>query len=159
MRALQLTAVVLLVASGIAGASAHGQASEPPAGFAGTWRISGAEPVAADADHPAAAPNAALVGATVEFRAGKVVGPSFVGCDGAYYETVESPPQGLFQGFYADADEAARRARELGLSTDAAPTLRVACDTGSFDYHRSMAEQPATLLIMLDRVIYTLQRD
>jgi hypothetical protein len=116
--------------------------------FAGSWRVersSSPEWIAT----PMRARNN-LLGATIAFDARDVRAPSPLGCRRATYEIVETPPQGLFQGAI-DEPDAAAAARELGLSDVAAPTLRVACDTGSFDYHR---DETGGLMIMLDNVVY-----
>lgn len=135
--------------------------SRPPDAFAGAWRVVGG---AAEAGAPAGATaDPDLVGATVAFADGRVDAPHPLGCGGAAYEQDALSAQGLFQGVLDDAgpDAAAHtlaRARALGFSDAAAPTLRVNCDTGSFDYHRLPAPTPPRLVLMLDWVIYTLER-
>lgn len=99
--------------------------------------------------------NRAIVGQRVSFEDDSVGGPGPIGCGNATYEIVESPPQGLFQGYLAEPGAAADAVRELHLSATSAPTLRVNCDTGSFDYH---LDERGGLVIMLDNVLYHLTR-
>jgi hypothetical protein len=116
--------------------------------FAGSWRIErSSSPAWIAAPLPA---RNDLLGATIAFEARDVRAPSPLGCRRATYEVVETPPQSLFQGGI-NQPVAAATARELGLSDVAAPTLRVACDTGSFDYH---LDEAGGLMIMLDNVLY-----
>ena len=96
-----------------------------------------------------------LVGRRVSFEDGTVDAPAPIGCGHARYSLVESPPQGLFQGYLEAPDSAANAARELHLSVISTPTVRVDCDTGSFDYH---VDERGELVIMLDQVLYHLTR-
>lgn len=129
-----------------------------PAGedWCGDWRIAEAARVEWS-EPPALQPvsDDALLGKTVGFDANAVHGPSPLGCAGATYERTKVMPQGLFQGLAAEMPEKAEwLAQALNLAPDDAPTWRVACDTGAFDYHLS---RDAKLMLMLDQVIYTLE--
>lgn len=132
------------------------EAPHPEAGFAGTWRIAGGEPAGIDNAAPAE-PQSTLIGATVTFNERAVEAPQPLGCAGARYETHPLPADMLFQGTLGDA--AVTRAQALDLSATAAPTLMVQCDNGLFDYHLTQGSgiTAPRLLIMLDRVIYTLE--
>ena len=128
--------------AGLAGATAQAQES-----FAGVWRIVGA--VTASDAAPAFS---RLVGETIDFESGKVTGPSPLACENARYETVTMGVPGLFQGALPET-QAVRLAGGLGMPAEI-ETLRIDCDTGSFDYHAAGSR----LVIMLDGVIYLLDR-
>lgn len=151
--------VLLLLGTAAASAreSTARETASPAPAFAGAWRIASGEPAGIDGGAPAAT-DAALLGATVTFGEGVVEAPRPLGCTHARYEARELPADGLFQGTLGAA--AAARAQALGLSATATPTLMLRCDSGLFDYHlRQGSSDTATrLLIMLDRVIYTLER-
>jgi hypothetical protein len=118
-----------------------------PQGFAGAWRIVAAFDLGLE---PSASP---LIGAEVAFAESRVAAPHPLGCGGARFEEVTVPPLGLFQGAFTEEAEAEAFARAAGLGL-AALTLRVDCDTGSFDYHVAGGD----LLLMLDGVILRLRR-
>lgn len=134
--------------------------ADPRGPYAGAWHIIESEPARLPGDATDAVPDAALLGSRIAFLPDRVDGTGVFGCANAQYEIVTPPAAGLFQGAYGEDPEAERRAAALHLSPEATPTLRVGCDTGSFDFHQTEpGMDPDRLLIMLDRVIYTLQRD
>lgn len=142
----------------LAAATAAGHDSSlPDSGFSGAWRITGGEPAGIDNAAPTE-PLSTLIGATVAFNEHAIEAPPPLGCAGARYEIQRLPADMLFQGTLGDT--AVARAQALDLSPTAAPTLMVQCDTGLFDYHLTQGSDAADphLLIMLDRVIYTLER-
>jgi len=118
--------------------------------FDGNWRIIGASDTAGT---PAEA--APPVGESLTFLPDRVDGPHPLGCGGAAYDLVFVPPPGLFQGSLSQ-EEAEAVAERLRLLPEA-PTLRVDCDGGSFDYH-ALAEAPPRLVIMLDGRLVMLER-
>lgn len=125
--------------------------------FADEWRIVGSEPARIDR-RPAQPADERLLGARLVFETGRVVAPAPLGCENARYEMQSVPAQGLFQGTLGETESAARRAESLGLSGTATPTLGVICDGGLFDYHAATSSDGSRrLLIMLNRVIYTLE--
>ncbi len=141
------------------GAAAAGGHDHPPpdSAFLGTWRITGGTPGQID-DAAPSPPRPDLVGATVSFTGHAVEAPHPLGCNDARYQIQALPADMLFQGTLGDA--AVARAHALELSATATPTLMVQCDGGLFDYHLTEAHGATAphLLIMLDRVIYTLER-
>jgi hypothetical protein len=89
-------------------------------------------------------------GATVQFTDKGVVAPHPLQCDGARYEWIFLPLDGLFEGGLHKPEEA----RANGLATANVPTLRAACATGSFDYHRTASGE---LRLALDNVVWSLR--
>jgi hypothetical protein len=144
---------LVLVAATAAGGAPEGR----DARFSGAWRIAAGEPAGIDDDAPAE-PLPTLIGATVRFDATTIEAPHPLGCGGARYEVQALPAEMLFQG--TPGDTARTLANALDLSPIAAPTLMARCDTGVFDYHLTQGSGATgpNLLIMLDRVIYTLER-
>ena len=126
-------------------------------GFAGTWHVTSSAPGGL-ADVAATPTRVPLVGKTLTFEPTSVLAPHPLGCDNAVYEVYAMPAEGLFQGGLGDTAKA--RAEALDLSPTAAPTLMVGCDGGLFDYHRTKGNDGTGqhLLIMLDGMIYTLER-
>lgn len=116
---------------------------------AGPWRIEVAQaaPWATDG-----LVHTQLEGAVLSFDDGAVSGPAPLGCANASYEFVVSPAEGMFQGGLPEPATAAAEA--LGVVHLPVATLRVNCDSGSFDYHMIA---PDTLLTALDNVIWTLR--
>lgn len=129
----------------------------PDSAFSGTWHIAGGEPGGIDDGAPSP-PQSNLIGATLTFTEHAVEAPHPLGCNDAHYEIHALPADMLFQGTLGDA--AMTRAQALDLSSSAAPTLMVRCDNGLFDYHLTQGRDATNprLLIMLNRVIYTLER-
>lgn len=121
--------------------------------FAGMWRVSQitrpdwVEPVAIP-EHPTL-----RLGDSIVFAKRAVKATGAVGCAHATYEILYIEPPSLFQGALEDAATAAAVAGTFGLS-ESARTLRVNCDTGSFDYHHGSKG----LVIQYDNIVYTLQR-
>lgn len=124
--------------------------------WCGDWRIAEAARVEwGEVPVLQQVPEDALLGKTVGFDTSAVRGPLPLGCAGAAYEWTNVMAQGLFQGVAAEMPEKAEwLAQALNLARNDAPTWRVACDTGAFDYHLS---RDAKLMLMLDQVIYTLE--
>lgn len=122
--------------------------------FLGRWRVTHAMPPAwPDLE---ATPPPAWVGSEVVFGAAQVHAPSPLSCGNARYRFALLPVDGLFQGALASLHDAPDRTRELGLDTKGTPTLQLSCDAGVFDLHR---DDRGRLLMMLDHVIYVLERD
>ena len=141
----------------VAATAAGGDSEGPDAIFSGVWRISGGESAGIDDDAPAE-PLPTLIGATVRFDATTIEAPHPLGCANARFEYQTLPADMLFQGTLGDT--ATTRATALDLSPTAAPTWMAQCDNGLFDYHLTQGRDAPgpNLLIMLDRVIYTLER-
>jgi hypothetical protein len=120
----------------------------------GSWRIAGgrAAPWAPAAAGPLA--NAELEGTRVEIGADEVLADSPLGCANLEHELVVSPADGIFQGNLPNP--AAQSARLVGIERIPAFTMRIACDTGVFDYHQIPGD---TLLIGLDNVVWKVVPD
>jgi hypothetical protein len=132
---------LLMLAKSPAGAAAQ----------AGTWRItSGAWAPWVKAPSGALS-NVSLQGSTLEFAAGRIIGPAPLGCAQAVYEFVVTPAEGLFQGGLPEPANSSARA--VGVTYLPVMTLSVGCDTGVFDYHFVSADQ---LLTALDNVVWTM---
>jgi hypothetical protein len=119
----------------------------------GPWRLVASQAVPWPDAGARPAPDPALQGAALRFAAGRVEGPPPLACEGATYEVVLQPAEGLFQGALPAPAEPAARA--LGFASFPVATLRVACSGGSFDYH---FRDDATLLTALDAVLWRLER-
>jgi hypothetical protein len=115
----------------------------------GTWRI-----VRVQAIPPAhrETPSPALaVGASVRLHRRGIESPFPLGCSSTRMQVLDLPAEGLFQGTLSRPSVDAER---LGLAPPV-PTLRIDCDSGSWDLHAADAD---TLLFALDRRVYTLSR-
>lgn len=95
-----------------------------------------------------------LEGATVRFDEGRVNAPAPLGCEGAEYAFLISPAEGLFQGRIPERAQSA--ARDVGVVQLPVLTLRVDCDTGSFDYHYIGR---GALLTALDNAVWRLESE
>jgi hypothetical protein len=126
----------------------------PKATFAGAWRVVEATAAPWVKPHTLTRDETPLLTHALSFERGEVRGPSPVGCAHATYGTVVVPPKGLFQGSLPEGQEAAV-AKALGLGPPDAATLRVDCDTGTFDYH---LDNQGRLVFALSDVVYTMQR-
>lgn len=93
------------------------------------------------------------VGEELSFSARSLRGPGMFTCNNVRYETVSVPADGLFQGKLPAPTGAA--AERLGIGKAPLHSVRVNCDSGSFDFHRVDAD---TLLVAADNVIWTLDR-
>lgn len=98
--------------------------------------------------------SAALSGQTLQFSATVVQGPHPLGCRGLNHEFVLSPAEGLFQGALPEPAEV--YAQRLGFVRLPAISLRLNCDTGSFDYHLLT---PRHALLGLDNRVWRLRRE
>ena len=116
-----------------------------------TWRVG--KGVVAPWAKPGAATGAKLAGQAIIFSADRVTAPHPLGCGKARYEYVLSPAEGLFQGgLPAPAVPSARKA---GIAHLPALTMRVSCDSGTFDYHFTA---PGKAVIGLDNMVWPLAR-
>ncbi|HTO30545.1 MAG TPA: hypothetical protein VL202_05120 [Pararhizobium sp.] len=98
--------------------------------------------------------NGAYLGKTIRFSAHAVDGPPPFGCGDAKFSWSDMPAEGFFQGFAENAEKAVISARRVQLPNPAR-TLDVTCETGIFDFHM---RDENTMLIMLDLVVYTFER-
>ena len=139
--------VVMAVGLGLAaGQPAGADTWQPLAG----WRIEGGQ-VAPWAPSGTRV-DSALRGREVRFEATRLVAPHPLACDGARYEWIFVPPEGLFEGNLPVP--AAAAASRLGLGQERIATLRVGCTNAGFDFHRTGG---GTLLLGLDNVVWTLR--
>ncbi len=143
-----------LLLGSAAGGDAQPMGPSPDLMFAGVWRVVDAAAAPWTPPHRLTKAETPLLPSQIAFEASRVRGPSPVGCAHATYGTVLIPPKGLFQGSLPSGRESAL-ARSLGLGPPEAPTLRVDCDTGTFDYH---LDSKGRLVFVLDDVIYTMTR-
>lgn len=120
----------------------------------GNWMIASGTRFSAEGAAKGADEGDPYIGKTIGFSAHLVEGPSPFGCQGARFAWSDMPAEGFFQGFAENAEKAAANAKLLQLP-DPARTLSVTCDTGIFDYH---LHDDDTMLIMLDLVVYTIER-
>lgn len=81
--------------------------------------------------------------------------PGMPDCSAPAYSSIQSPPEGLFQGGLDVDGRAAASARMLGFAEGAAPGLRIDCPNSTLDLHR-LDDQ--TLVYALDNVLYTASR-
>jgi hypothetical protein len=130
-------------------ASVHAQAVNV---LSGSWYIASgrAAPWVATPE-PLSGTDRRFLGQTVVFSKARILAPTVLGCKGVTYAALSLLPEALFQGGLPAPVEDAARA--LGLQSFPAPSIRVTCDTGVFDYH--MVDD-ATALVALDNVIWTL---
>jgi hypothetical protein len=127
-----------------------------PGARADTWRPVEAWRIAGGRVAPWAQPDTRIDPAyqerEVRFHLTRVVAPHPLACDGARYEWIFVPPEGLFEGNLPAP--AAESARSLGLGETPIATLRVGCANAGFDFHRTSAGE---LLLGLDNVVWTLR--
>ncbi|KAB2844605.1 MAG: DUF3828 domain-containing protein [Burkholderiales bacterium] len=146
---------VAVVAIGLSGA-AYGKDSE---GFESAlpeakWRMTRSlrAPWTVEGQgHSASAP---LKGKLLRFSARGVDGPHPLACTQLQHEFVLSPAEGLFQG--ALPEPADSHVRTFGVRELPVLTLRVNCESGSFDYHLLSARRA---LLGFDNRIWRLQRE
>jgi hypothetical protein len=114
------------------------------------WRIEGGR--VAPWAPPGTRVDTAFEGREIRFEAARLSAPAPLACDGARYEWIFVPPEGLFEGnLPAPAAAAAGR---LGLGSGRIATLRVGCANAGFDFHRTSGGR---LLLGLDNVVWTLR--
>lgn len=118
----------------------------------GAWIIVQTSPPPWQAGMPVDTRIRDLIGEQVVFERTRVRAPGVLGCQGARYQQIAVPAEGLFQGALAGRADALERVATLGLAGPEIATLRVDCDNAGFDYHRA----GNVLLTMLDGVIVRL---
>jgi uncharacterized protein YecT (DUF1311 family) len=104
--------------------------------------------------HPLGKREAPLLEYALIFANGEVEGPLPLGCRHAKFATTVVEPKRLFQGSLPAGREE-DIAKELNLRPPSITTVKVDCDSGTFDYH---FDYDGNLQTALDGVIYTLQR-
>lgn len=118
----------------------------------GDWRVTRSRPapwLAPDIAPPAAA---LPIGATIRLSASGIDAPAPLACGRATTSRHRIPVEGLFQG---GLDRPTAQAAELGFGQGPHDSLRIDCDSGSWDFHAIGAD---VLLFALDQRIYTLSR-
>jgi hypothetical protein len=114
------------------------------------WRIEGGR--VAPWAQPGTRIDPVYQGREVRFELTRVIAPHPLACDGATYQWIFVPPEGLFEGnLPPPARQAATR---LGLGDGPIATLRVGCTNAGFDFHRTSGGE---LLLGLDNVVWTLR--
>jgi len=144
-------AIGLLLAS-LAGAQSMD--ASPEASFAGAWRVIGAKAAPWVKPHKLDKREAPLLEYAFIFTKGEVKGPLPLGCSHAKFATAVVEPAGLFQGNLPKGKQA-DIAEAMNLRPPEITTVRVDCDTGTFDYH---FDSGGNLVTALNGVVYTLQR-
>jgi hypothetical protein len=133
--------------------STRGARSMAPATIIGRWRIVRSTVAPWVMQAKIVNTHRDWIGRTITFEPHRVVGPGVLDCGQASYTPTSVPAEGLFQGsLLAPAKEAAAK---LGLVAMPVRGTSLRCDAGVFELHRADA---ATLLVALDKVIYTLDR-
>lgn len=121
--------------------------------FAGRWTVT--EVVRPDWIEPTSPEpiDPLRVGDSVEFAADAVNAKEPIGCQGADYQQTVVSLDGLFQGGISDKAKAVEVAQRFGLSASNA-TLRVNCDSGTFEYYQNKGG----LVMQFDNVVYRLNK-
>lgn len=118
----------------------------------GDWRVVRSRPAPWLAPHLAPPAAALRIGAPVRLSEHGIDAPAPLACGQATLSTHRIPAEGLFQG---GLDRPAAQAAELGFGRGPHDSLRIDCDSGSWDFH---AIGDDVLLFALDQRIYTLGR-
>jgi uncharacterized protein len=142
----------LLLAS--ARAAAQPMGPSPEASFAGVWRVVDARPAPWTTPRPLSATEVPLLEWAVAFRDGVTLGPASLSCRHATYGSTMVPTTDIFRGAIPPGKTEAT-ATALGLDSGEVPTFRVACDTGTFDYH---LDPTGRLLFARNDVVYAMER-
>ena len=128
--------------------------------FGGIWHVIEAERapwVAADRKLQPSA-EAAFAHATFEFRADRVVGPSWTACRKPKYDLAPQPFNALFEGGLYDPEHGLRDpaalAHRLGFQHEPVPSMTSSCSELLF--HLADAD---TALFALNNMIYTMRRE
>ena len=128
--------------------------------FAGTWHVVKAEaaPWVAANSKPQPAAEAAFAHATFEFRADRVVGPSWTACRKPKYDLTPQPFDSLFEGGLADPEhgltDAKAAAHRLGFQREPVPSITTGC--AELLFHQIDGD---TTLFALNNMIYTMKRE
>ncbi len=130
--------------------------------YLGTWKIDSAVqapwahvPYAADA-----AEMKGLVGKTVIFKPGEIVGPRQVGCRGPRYQIKDYPADMLFQGAFGEMHrrdptvDPGKLAAKLGFKGASWKTVETGCAT-ELDFHFL---DPTTTTFGLNNYVYILKK-
>jgi len=118
----------------------------------GDWRLFRIEPAPWATGSLQLPPAPLDLGTRVQFLPQAARGAGVLECSGARFEKLVMPAEGLFQG---GLPKPASDAQALGLQPMPVPTVRMDCDSGSFDFHRADAD---TLLMALDHHILSFSR-
>jgi len=155
LSALFLTAAAGLATGGVTPATAAGDS------FLGNWTISKAvvAPWADPGAKPSAAEMKALMGKTVSFKNGQIVGPGILACSGPTYDLNDGGPDMLFQGALTQKSDGstqdpAKPAADLGFHGSTIKTLQTGCEN-EIDYH---FVDDATLEFGLNDYVYTMTK-
>ena len=128
----------------------------------GTWKIESAVAAPwAEAAYPDdAAEMKTLVGKTVIFKPGEIVGPRQVACKGPKYRVKDYPADMLFQGAFGEMQrrdksvDPAKVAAKLGFKGSTWKTLETGCAT-ELDFHFI---DPVTTTFGLNNYVYILKK-
>ncbi len=140
----------------VAALSAHAQPmwQSPETGYSGAWRIVDAKPAPWIKPHALSKDEAPLMEFVLSFGNGEVQGPSPIACGHARFRSMQVAIPDLYQAGVPKGKEK-ETADELGLGSDCISTLRVDCDTGTFDYYR---DSNSNLVLVLNDVVYTMRQ-
>jgi uncharacterized protein YecT (DUF1311 family) len=126
----------------------------PESGFAGVWRVVGAQPAPWAKPRKLSKTDAPLLEYAVDFENNEVKGPPALACGQAKYASGDTYPVHLFGGrLVLDKDGAALKA--VDLAWGGTSTYRVQCGDVARDYYMG---EDADLVLAEGDVIYRLER-
>jgi uncharacterized protein YecT (DUF1311 family) len=139
----------------LAALSAHARpmSQSPETGDAGAWRIVDAGPAPWIKPNALSKDEAPLMDFVPSFGNGEVQGPSPIACGHARFRSMQVAVSDLYQAGVSKGKEK-ETADALGLGPDSISTLRVDCDTGTFECYR---DSNSDLVLVLKGVVYALQ--
>ncbi|HXL98684.1 MAG TPA: lysozyme inhibitor LprI family protein, partial [Rhizomicrobium sp.] len=128
--------------------------ASPEAGFAGVWRVIGAQSAPWAKPRKLSRADAPLLEYAVDFVQGAVKGPAPLACPNAKYASGVSYRGDLFAGKLAN-DTTGALAQAVHLPQGEAGTYRVFCGAAIRDYY---SDDAADLVMAEGDVVYTLER-
>jgi hypothetical protein len=129
-------------------------------GYAGGWRIEKSEPApwAHSADLFDVPEIKRLMGATVEFKRDRIVGPTPLACKGPHYEIKQYAADEVFQGELGEtagaSNTADNQADKIGFGKRPIPSIVTGC-ASEIEFH---ALDPDHLIFALNNTLYRMAR-
>ncbi len=134
------------------------QAASAQEAFGGKWRVVKAEPAPWAAIGAKRHAEADFAHASFEFRANRIIGPSWTACRKPKYDLTPQAFDSLFEGGLSDPEhglkDAAALAHRLGFQREPVPSMISSCSELLF--HLSDSD---TALFALNNMIYTMKRE